>query len=172
MRLGCVLFLACTVSCGCDDSPTSDAVVSAADTTMRYNDSRVGGPSDVSDVAVAELDTESALDGGAADVRRSLDIPPNDVRHDRSSDTPGNDAQQPARDTASQAPDIGEPVQPACAAGLGAGETIKDLAYGSLHERQKLDLYLPLESAPVPVIICCTERPVKLAAIGRHGRRW
>ncbi|HAN31744.1 MAG TPA: hypothetical protein DCQ06_09130 [Myxococcales bacterium] len=42
---------------------------------------------------------------------------------------------------------------PTCPGGLGAGKEFKDLPYATVHPRQRLDLYLPKDPAPVPVLI-------------------
>jgi len=72
--------------------------------------------------------------------------------NDRVVDTTVPDTALP-EDTAIPPEDTAAPALPVCEAGLGAGETHKDLVYSTVHERHKLDLYLPLEPGPVPLII-------------------
>lgn len=47
----------------------------------------------------------------------------------------------------------GAAMLPNCLPGEGAGEQFKDLVYSPVHERHRLDLFLPKESGPVPLII-------------------
>ena len=145
--LGCLVPIFGLLLVGCTDSTTSKP--NAEDIAV----------TDVGDPDTTNPDTTSP-DTGAPDTT-SLDTgTPDTTGPDTTSpDTTSPDTTTTDTTTTDSGSDAGAPVDagpspmPKCAKGLGKGKTYTDLAYAQTHPNQKLDLYLPKETGPSPLLI-------------------